>query len=141
VGALHEVEADAGVERPEVAQEPGDRRGAQRGQEREAHAAVQLVGVAPDLPDGHGDLAQRPLRVPQEGAALPGEAHRATGPDEQPDAEVGLQPGDAAAERRLRDTDLLRRMGHVLGPRDGDELAQPGRDGEGADLIHNCIMA
>ena len=141
VAALHEVEPHTGVQGPVVAQQPRDGRAAEGGEEREPDAAVQDVGVAPDLARPGGELGEGAFGVAEEGAALACEAHGAAAPREQDDAEVGFQTGDPAAQRRLRYADRVGGAGHVLGPGHRDELVQPRRhQGHEVRLIHICIM-
>src|SRR5579872_4142529 len=58
----------------------------------------------------------------QVGAAVPVQPHRAAAMVEEHDAEVAFEPGHGAAERRLRDPQLLGCLGDVLGARDGPEV-------------------
>ncbi len=62
------------------------------------------------------DLAERALDPRQEQLAVAGEPDRAAGPLEQRHADIGLQPRQRAAQRRLAGAELLGRAGDVLQP-------------------------
>jgi hypothetical protein len=125
--ALDEPEPDRWVTGPEFAHHHRHDPGAEGGQEGERHLSAfraDLVGEQPDVAFQFGEGAFGPG---QEHLAVAGEPHRAARAGEQRDAEICLQPRDGPGQCGLRYAQQLGGPAHVLFPRDGHELAQPGR--------------
>ena len=88
----------------------------------QVHGPVGTDGVG-DGPDARVELAQGAFDVAEEEPAHVVEPETAAAL-EQRRAELVLQPGDRAAERRLGDAQLLGGAAEVLQPGHGHELAQ-----------------
>ncbi len=72
-------------------------------------------------------LVQDAARLGQEGPAGRGESHRAVGPVEQLDAQVGLEQLDLSAQRRLCHVQAFRGTGEMQFFCDGHEARQLGQ--------------
>ena len=125
---LHQLEAHPGVQHAELAQQLRHGGAAQGVQEPEGHAAAVGARLPRDGTQSRLELVQGPLGVHEQQTSLRRQPQRAAGPHEQRQAEVALQAGEAAAQRRLGHAERLRRPRDVLGPPDGDEVPQSGRE-------------
>jgi hypothetical protein len=129
-------ESDARTAPPEVAQDHRHDLGAERVQERERDAPGVRVQLLGELVEPVGEREEGPLDVGQQLPAVAGEPDGAARADEQRGAEVGLEPGDVAAEGRLGEPELICGACHMLLARDDRELPEPWRRRVGQPLMY-----
>ncbi len=119
-GQLVQFDLHAGVGLLERRQRPAEGQEGLRGQPYRAEALPG--GLGHRAPPGL-QLAERALHVAAEDPPGPVEA-QPPAPVEQRGAQLGLQAGDAAAQRRLGDAQFGSRAAQVLQPRHGEELRE-----------------
>ena len=115
---------------------------AQRAQEPERYGAPVGRLEIRELAAAVVDLAERALHPRQEQLARLGQADRTAGAPEQLHAEIGLQPRQRAAQRRLAGAELLGGAGDVLQPSGNPEAFEqvPVGPVHPAGLSNSCVM-
>ncbi len=136
---LDQAEADARVVGAEGVQQAGHGLGAHGVQKAEGDLAGGGVGVGADLLGGAFDLGEGAFDRGEEGAAGPGQGHRAAVAGEQFDAQVLFEAGHGPGEGGLRHLHLLGGARDVLGAGHAGEVGEAGGEQPGHVVHVSCV--